>query len=53
MNNCLFRNGSLLVRISLVRYKYVSIYMYICYGYVLDTYPFMSSLIKNSLRVHI
>ena len=34
MNICLFRNGSVLVRISLVPYKYVPIYMCI----VKDTY---------------
>ena len=36
MNTCLFRNGSVLVQNSLVPYKYVLIYLYICYGYVLD-----------------
>ena len=44
----LFRKGSVLVLISLVPYKYVTIYMYICYGYVLDTYPYICTIIINT-----
>ena len=43
----LFRNGSVLVRIILVPYKYVPVYMYI----VKDTYPFLCTIRKNSLIV--
>ena len=50
MNTCLFGNGSVLVRISLVLYKYIPIYMYICYGYALDTYPYICSLVKNAFN---
>ena len=49
MNTCLFR--SVLVRISFVPYKYIPIYMYICYGYVLDRYPYTCTIIKIILRV--
>ena len=52
MDTCLFRNGSVLVRISLVPYKYVPVYMCICYVYVLDTYPYICTIIKNSLGVN-
>ena len=47
MNTRSFRNGSVLVRISLIPYKYVPIYMYICYGYVLDTYPHKCTIVEN------
>ena len=47
MNTCLFRNGSVLARISLVPYKYVPRFMYFCYGYVLDAYPYICTMIKN------
>ena len=42
-----FRNGSVLVRISLLPYKYVPIYLYICYGYVLDAYPHKCTIVEN------
>ena len=45
--NCLLNNGYLLVRISLVPYKYTTIFMHIAYGYVLATYRIYSqNLIK-------
>ena len=46
MNTCLFRNVSVPVRISLVPYKCVPIYMYSCYEYVLDTYPYICTVVN-------
>ena len=48
MNTHLLRNSSLLVLVSVFPYKYVPIYMYICYGYVTDTYPYISTIVKNT-----
>ena len=48
MNTRLFRNGSVRVWISLVPYKFVLIYLYVCYGYILNTYLFICTIVKNA-----
>ena len=48
MNTCLFRNGSVLVRISLVPYKYVPIYM--CIGR--DTFNIPIRIYAQQLKIH-
>ena len=49
MNTCLFRSGSVLVRISLVPYKYVPIYM--CIGR--DTYYISIRINAQQLEIHV
>ena len=49
MNTCLLRSGSVLVRISLVPYKYVPIYM--CIGR--DTYYIRIRIYAQQLKVHV
>ena len=49
MNTCLFRNGSVLVRISLVPYKYVPIYM----GIGRDTYYKRIRIYAQQLKIHV
>ena len=55
MNTCLFqeyklfRNGSVLVRISLVPYKYVPIYMFI----VRDAYYARVRIYAQRLKIHV
>ena len=56
MSACLFRNGSSLDpsldQFSKVfRIEYVLLNLCTCYGYVPNTYPYMGTMIKNSLRV--
>ena len=47
MNTCLFRNGSLLVGISLVPYKYVPIYICIAR----DTYYLRFRIYAQQLKI--
>ena len=49
MNTCLFRNGSVLVRISLVSYKYLPIYMYIGR----DTYYIRIRMYAQQLKLRV
>ena len=49
MNTRLFRNGSVLIRISLVPYKYVPIYM--CIGK--DTYYIRIRVYAQQLKIHV
>ena len=49
MNTCLLRNGSVLVRISLVPYKYVPIYMCI----IRDTYYIRIRIYAQQLKIHV
>ena len=48
MNTCLFRKGSVLVRISLFPYKYVPIHL--CIGG--DTYYIRIHLYAQQLKIH-
>ena len=49
MNTCLFRSGSVLVRMSLILYKYVPIYM--CIGR--DTYYIRIRIYAQQLKIHV
>ena len=49
MNTCLFRNGSVLVGISFVPYKYVPIYM--CIGR--DTYYIRIHMYAQQLKTRV
>ena len=49
MNTCVFRSGSVLVRISLIPYKYVPIYM--CIGR--DTYYIRIRIYAQQLKIHV
>ena len=52
INFRLFRNGSVLVRINLIPYKYLTIILTIitCFysGYVIDSYPYICTIVKNT-----